>query len=102
VITDRYRRACLSGSHEIVKRPGDLHTFQGLPRRWVIERTLAWITRCRRTVRDYERLPGHHETIAYWAMTITMTRRLGRRPVAQLTAAYCPGSRPQYKIGSTK
>ena len=50
-----------------------------LPRRWVVERTLAWITRCRRTVRDYERLPGHHETMVHWAMTITMTRRLARR-----------------------
>ena len=37
------------------------------------------ITRCRRTVRDYERLPAHHETIVYWAMIITMTRRLARR-----------------------
>jgi transposase len=72
---------------QIVKRPGDLHTFQVLPRRWVVERTLAWITRCRRTVRDYERLPGHHETIVYWAMTITMTRRLARRPAPQPTAA---------------
>jgi len=70
---------------QIVKRPGDLHTFQVLPRRWVVERTLAWITRCRRTVRDYERLPGHHETVVYWAMTITMTRRLARRPAAQPT-----------------
>ena len=76
---------------QIVKRPGDLHAFQVLPRRWVVERTLAWITRCRRTVRDYERLPGHHETIVYWAMTITMTRRLARRQAAQPTAAYCPG-----------
>jgi putative transposase len=39
---------------QIVRRPDDLHTFQVLPRRWVVERTLAWITRCRRTVRDYE------------------------------------------------
>ena len=39
---------------EIVKRPDDLHTFKVLPRRWVVERTLAWITRHRRTVRDYE------------------------------------------------
>ena len=61
------------------RRPDDLHTFQVLPRRWVVERTLAWITRCRRTVRDYERLPGHHETMVHWAMTITMTRRLARR-----------------------
>ena len=68
---------------QIVKRPGDLHTFQILPRRWAVERTLAWITRCRRTVRDYQRLPGHHETIVYWAMTITMTRRLARRPLSR-------------------
>ena len=63
---------------QIVKRPDDLHTFQVLPRRWVVERTLSWITRSRRTVRDYERLPGHHETMVYWAMTIVMTRRLAR------------------------
>jgi transposase len=42
-------------------------------------RTLAWITWCRRTVRDYERLPAHHETMVHWAMTITMTRRLAHR-----------------------
>jgi len=64
---------------EIVRRPDDLHTFKVLPRRWVVERTLAWITRCRRTARDYERLPEHHETIVYWAMVITMSRRLARR-----------------------
>jgi transposase len=63
---------------EIVRRPDDLHTFQVLPRRWVVERTLAWITRCRRTVRDYERLTEHHEAIVYWAMIITMSRRLAR------------------------
>jgi putative transposase len=63
---------------QIVKRPDDLHTFQVLPRRWVVERTLAWITRHRRTVRDYERLPAHHETYVYWSMIIVMTRRLAR------------------------
>jgi len=50
-------------------------------------RTLSWITRHRRTVRDYERLPAHHETYVYWAMIIVMTRRLARQPViAQPTA----------------
>ena len=53
---------------EIVKRPDDLHTFQVLPCRWVVGRTLAWITRCRRTVRDCERLPADHETIVHWAI----------------------------------
>jgi transposase len=65
---------------QIVKRPDDLHTFKVLPRRWVVERTFSWITRHRRTVRDYERLAAHHETYLYWAMIIIMTRRLARQP----------------------
>jgi transposase len=65
---------------EIVKRPDDLHTFKVLPRRWVVERTLARIARQRRTVRDYERQPAHHETYIYWAMIIVMTRRPPSRP----------------------
>jgi transposase len=72
---------------EIVKRPDDLHTFQVLPRRWVVERTLSWITRHRRTVRDYERLAAHHEAYIYWAMIIVMTRRLARQPGAARSAA---------------
>ena len=40
---------------------------------------MAWITRSRRTVRDYERLPGHHETMVWRAMIITMSRRLARQ-----------------------
>jgi transposase len=63
---------------EIVKRPHDQHTFKVLPRRWVVERTLAWITSYRRCARDYERLPAHHEAAVYWAMITLMTRRLAR------------------------
>jgi transposase len=63
---------------EIVKRPPDQHTFEVLPRRWVVERTLAWITSYRRCARDYERLPAHHEAAVYWAMITLMTRRLAR------------------------
>ena len=37
---------------QIVQRPGDLHAFQVLPGRWVVERPMAWITRYRRTVRE--------------------------------------------------
>lgn len=39
----------------------------------------AWISRHRRTVRDYERLPDHHRAMVTWAMTTVMTRRLARR-----------------------
>jgi len=52
--------------------------FHVLPRRWVVERTLSWISRCRRTVRDYERLPEHHAAIVQWSMIIIMSRRLAR------------------------
>jgi transposase len=52
--------------------------FRVLPRRWVVERTLAWISRCRRTVRDYERLPEHHAAMVQWSMIIIMSRRLAR------------------------
>lgn len=62
---------------EVVKRTA-AHTFVVLRRRWVVERTLAWITRSRRTVRDYERLTEHHAAMVYWSMTIIMTRRLAR------------------------
>jgi transposase len=58
--------------------PPDLHTFQVLPRRWVVERTLAWITSYRRCARDYERLPAHVEAMVLWAMITIMTRRLAR------------------------
>jgi transposase len=63
---------------QIVRRPDDLHTFKVLPRRWVVERTLAWITSYRRCARDYERLPAHHEAMILWAMITLMTRRLAR------------------------
>ncbi len=45
--------------------------FTVLPRRWVVERTFAWINRCRRTTRDYERLPAHHAAWVQWSMVIS-------------------------------
>jgi transposase len=85
---------------EIVKRPDDLHTFKVLPRRWVVERTLSWITRHRRTVRDYERLAAHHETYIYWAMIIIMTRRLARQRTTASPASAPLPSQPQSKFSS--
>jgi len=60
---------------EIVRKPST-HTFEVLPRRWVVERTLAWITAHRRCARDYERLPESHEAMVLWAMIALMTQRL--------------------------
>ena len=56
----------------------DLHTFQVLPRCRVVERTFGWIMKHRRCVRDYERLPEHHETYLYWSMINVMASRVGR------------------------
>jgi transposase len=39
---------------EIVRKPVGIKTFQVLPRRWVVERTFAWIVKCRRLDHDYE------------------------------------------------
>jgi transposase len=72
-----WAKAALKLKLEIVKRT-EHHKFVVLPRRWVVKRTFAWITRSRRTVWDHERLPQHHETMVYWSMIIIMSRRLAR------------------------
>ena len=63
----------------IIKRSDDMSGFVVLPRRWVVERTNAWLMRTRRLARDYEGLPEVHEQMVVWSMTALMTRRLARR-----------------------
>jgi putative transposase len=70
--------ATLGITVQIVAKLAGQIGFHVLPRRWVVERTLSWISRYRRTVRDYERLPEHHAAIVQWSMIIIMTRRLAR------------------------
>ena len=50
--------------------------FRVLPRRWVVERTFAWISHNRRMAKDYERLCATGEAFLYVAMTRLMVRRL--------------------------
>ena len=52
--------------------------FQVLPRRWVVERTIAWICHNRRMAKDYERLCATGEAFVYAAMTRLMVKRLAR------------------------
>jgi len=52
--------------------------FRVLPRRWVVERTFAWIGHNRRMAKDYERLCATGEAFVYVAMTRLMVRRLAR------------------------
>lgn len=50
--------------------------FQVLPRRWVVERTFAWLVLYRRLAKDYEELPATGEALIYVAMARLMVRRL--------------------------
>jgi transposase len=73
-----WAKTVLAFAVTIVKRTDDRAGFQVIPRRWVVERTLAWISKHRRCVRDYETLPEHAEAMVYLAMIMTMSRRLAR------------------------
>ena len=61
---------------EVVKRSDDVTGFKVLPRRWVVERTFAWLMRHRRLVRDYEKTESSAEAWAYIAMIRIQLRRL--------------------------
>ena len=61
---------------EIVKCNPSSQGFEVLPKRWIVERTLAWLSRCRRLSKDYERLPVTSEAFIYIAMAHLMLKRL--------------------------
>ncbi len=73
-----WAKTTLSLVVQVVSKPAGQRGFAVLPRRWVVERTFAWLMRCRRTVRDYERRPHNSEAMIKWAMIGLMSRRLAR------------------------
>ena len=60
------------------QEPPPRPAFTVLARRWVVERTFAWLSQNRRMSKDYERLPESSEAFVYVAMTRLMARRLAR------------------------
>ena len=63
---------------EIIKRSDTAKGFEVLPRRWVVERTLAWLGRCRRLAKDWEKTI---ESSSAWALVASirlLSRRLAR------------------------
>ena len=68
-----------------VRRPKDQPRFTPIPKRWLVERTFAWISRQRRLDRDYERTTRSSLAFALLAMTRLMLRRLAK-PATEITA----------------
>ena len=63
---------------DIVKRPDTAIGFEVVPKRWIVERTLAWISRFRRLARDFERYAKSVGAFIRLAMIRIMLRRLTR------------------------
>jgi len=63
---------------QTVLRPVEAKGFIVLPKRWIVERTFAWISRCRRHSKDYERTTESSEAMIYITMIGLMSRRIAR------------------------
>ncbi len=67
------------GVLEVVKKKNTGKGFEVLPRRWVVERTFAWLGRSRRLSREYERKPTSSAGQVYLASSRLMLRRLAKK-----------------------
>jgi transposase len=63
---------------EIIKRSDTAEGFEVLPRRWVVERTFAWLGRCRRLAKDWERTIASATAFLLIAHVRLLTRRIAR------------------------
>ena len=63
---------------EIVLRSDALKGFEVLPRRWVVERTFAWLGRYKRLAKDYELNPVHSESMIYVASIQMLLHRIAQ------------------------
>lgn len=70
------KRAVAHVNVEIVKRSDKAKGFVVLPRRWVVERTFAWLGRCRRLAKDWECMNRRALAFLRWASVRLMLRRL--------------------------
>ena len=66
---------------QTVLRPVNARGFVILPKRWIVERTFAWMNRHRRTSKDYEVLPENSEAVLYIAMIELMSKRLASQNI---------------------
>jgi transposase len=69
------KATCSAINLEIVKR-SNCHTFIVLPKRWIVERTIGWLNRCRRLAKDWECLNCNALAFLRWASIRLMVRKL--------------------------
>jgi putative transposase len=74
---------------EVVEREPGTHGFSIQPRRWVVERSFAWLTRNRRLAKDYERKVQTDETFVELAAIRLVLRRLATAGEPRVTAHRC-------------
>ena len=73
---DGMKRVCAQINVEIVKRSDAAKKFVVLPKRWIVERTIAWLNRCRRLAKDWECLNRRALAFLRLASIRLMVRKL--------------------------
>jgi transposase len=74
------KRVCRQINLEIVKR-SDVGKFVVLPKRWIVERTIGWLNRCRRLAKDWECLNRNALAFLRWASIRLMLRKLCQKSI---------------------
>jgi transposase len=75
------QRVCSKVSVEIVKRSDAVKGFAVLPKRWIVERSIAWLNRCRRLAKDWECLNRNALAFLRWASVRLMIRKLCQKTI---------------------
>jgi transposase len=77
---EELKRVCQQINLEIVKR-SDVGKFTVLPKRWIVERTIGWLNRCRRLAKDWECLNRSALAFLRWASIRLMVRKLCQKSI---------------------
>ena len=72
------RRVCRRARVEIIKQSDQTKGFAVLPKRWLVERTIAWLNRCRRLAKDWECLSRKALAFLHVASIRLMLRKLSQ------------------------
>jgi transposase len=75
------RRVCRRIEVEIVKRSDQAKGFAVLPKRWIVERTIGWLNRCRRLAKDWECKTCKARAFLLLASIRIMTRKLCQKTI---------------------